>query len=135
MDPIIQFIQDEWYREEEYAKEEPIVPNDRRNEDAGSYEEEADIIQQQELARNIRIALIIPFLMFLGVLGRRRRMRTRFYLVRARAQDDNLYYASAGAGSTRRLQIDESCEDEYEGACSHRLCGCYPVTKIGALTN
>lgn len=88
--------------------------------------------QRETLASDIRLALLLVFLIFLGVLGRRRRMRTRFYLVRARAQEDHLYYASSDEAAARRVALDDSREDQYEGACSHTLCGCYPIDGVGA---
>ena len=90
---------------------------------------------QRDLASDIRVALLFTFLLFLGILGRRRRMRTRFYLVRARAQDDHLYYASSDEAAARRVAYDDSREDQYEGACSHTLCGCYPIDESEAHPN
>lgn len=57
-------------------------------------------------------------------------MRTRFYLVRARAQEDHLYYASSDEAAARRVAFDDTREDKYEGACGHTLCGCYPVDEV-----
>jgi hypothetical protein len=94
------------------------------------YQEFQEIMRRRGLAANIRVGLLVAFLLFLGILGRRRRMRTRFYLVRARAQEDHLYYASANVGSVRRVANDDSREDQYEGACSHTLCGCYPADEL-----
>eukprot|EP00980_Cylindrotheca_fusiformis_P028955 scaffold22680_cov107-Cylindrotheca_fusiformis.AAC.24 len=81
---------------------------------------------ERSLASDVRVSLVLAFLIVLGILGRRRRMRTRYYLVRARAQEDHLYYASAAAGS-KKVAFQDSREDQYEGACSHTLCGCYPI--------
>ena len=53
-------------------------------------------------------------------------MRTRYNIVRARAQEDHLYYASKEAGF-KKVAFQDSREDQYEGACSHTLCGCYPA--------
>jgi hypothetical protein len=90
-----------------------------------------EVRRSRDMASNIRIALLFAFLLFLGVLGRRRRMRTRFYLVRARAQEDHLFYASTDvADSHRRVNFDDTREDQYEGACSHTLCGCYPTDEV-----
>ena len=75
-----------------------------------------------DFANNIRCALLFLFLIFLAFLGRRRRMRTRFYLVRARAQEDHLFYASTQLGD---VKYENSREDQYEGACSHTICGWY----------
>lgn len=94
------------------------------------YNEVEDVLRSRGLAANIRIGLLFSFLLFLGILGRRRRMRTRFYLVRARAQEDHLFYASTEVGAVRRVAVDDSREDQYEGACSHTLCGCYPVDEV-----
>lgn len=86
--------------------------------------------QRRDIASEIRIALLFAFLLFLGILGRRRRMRTRFYLVRARAQEDHLYYASSDQAAARRVAYDDTQEDQYEGACGHTLCGFYPVDEV-----
>ena len=109
--PAIDFLHDEWYRED----------SSRRVLDESSSSE-----NERDFAADLRISFIIAFLVVLGVLGRRRRMRTRYYLVRARAQEDHLFYASAGAG-IKRVAFQDSREDQYEGACSHTLCGCYPT--------
>jgi hypothetical protein len=88
-----------------------------------------------------RAIMIVLFLLLLGVIGRRRRMRTRFAILRARAQDDHLYYASlltkkngaSGSLATPDNTIMENFherEDQYDGACSHTLLGCYPVDTI-----
>lgn len=88
-----------------------------------------------------RAILIVLFLLLLGIIGRRRRMRTRFAILRARAQDDHLYYASiltkkngaSGSLATPDNTIMENFherEDQYDGACSHTLLGCYPVDTI-----
>jgi hypothetical protein len=87
-------------------------------------------------AADIRGVLVCLFLLFLGILGRRRRMRTRYAIAKARAQEDHLFYASTKIGEVdlknlngRRSSArdDRSKEDHYEGACLHTLCGCYPV--------
>jgi len=76
----------------------------------------------------IRLGLGIAFLIVLGILGRRRRMRTRYEILRARAQDDHLFYSSStGSNTGMDKEVDNDREDKYEGACSHTLCGCYPV--------
>jgi len=144
--PVRNFVRDEWYREDEVD-----VGSGRRQEEAynntsssSSYTSSSssgnddetfamtveDVLRSRGLAANIRVGLLFGFLLFLGILGRRRRMRTRFYLVRARAQEDHLYYASSEVGASRRVAIDDSREDQYEGACSHTLCGCYPVDEV-----
>jgi hypothetical protein len=82
--------------------------------------------KKRDLAADLRHSFILVFLVVLGILGRRRRMRTRYYLVRARAQEDHLFYASSGVG-VKRVAFQDSREDQYEGACSHTLCGCYPT--------
>lgn len=131
-DPIYEFIQDEWYRPNE-ENQSPSEPDDEDNRalNQRQYQVDDDFVAEtkrhRDLASNIRVALLFGFLFFLGVLGRRRRMRTRFYLVRARAQEDHLYYASTEVGTSRRVAFEDAREDQYEGACSHTLCGCYPV--------
>lgn len=99
-DPFLQVVHDEWHRDDHHR---------RLGTDAG------------DLGGTIRMVLALLFLVVLGVVGRRRRMRTRYALIRARAQEDHLHYAS---GADAKV---ESKEGNYEGACSHTLCGCYPV--------
>jgi hypothetical protein len=87
--------------------------------------------------QQVRVILVVLFLLILGIIGRRRRMRTRFAILRARAQDDHLYYASIltkqgtnGSLATPDNTVMENFherEDKYDGACSHTLFGCYPV--------
>jgi hypothetical protein len=113
--PAIGFISDEWN-----CPDEHMVEN-KRQLSSSSYADE-----DRDLASDIRISIMLAFVIVLGILGRRRRMRTRYYLVRARAQEDHLFYASNAAG-VQRVTFQDSREDQYEGACSHTLCGCYPV--------
>ena len=137
--PVIDYVafNVEWYRGAASAgleEEEAVtLPTSSRLEEGNNPRALAYTQQQhqsssssRDLASDIRVSFIIAFMIVLGVLGRRRRMRTRYYLVRARAQEDHLFYASAGAG-VRRVAFQDSREDQYEGACSHTLCGCYPV--------
>ena len=116
-DPTTDFLSDEWYRpyQERHLQN---YANDDYSRVSGS--------QNRDTASTLRISLVFAFLIILGILGRRRRMRTRYYLVRARAQEDHLFYASSGSG-IKRVGFQDSREDQYEGACSHTLCGCYPV--------
>jgi hypothetical protein len=135
-DPAIAFLSDEWYRpyEQKLQRQENLEQHDRflQNGNAGSYSSngssssETETSRRRDLASDLRFSFFIAFLIVLGVLGRRRRMRTRYYLVRARAQEDHLFYASSGTG-IKRVGFQDSREDQYEGACSHTLCGCYPV--------
>lgn len=127
-EPAIDFLSDEWYRPYEQK-----LQNDRFLQNAnsgGSYSTNDDgtesTFKRRDLAADLRLSFVVAFLIVLGVLGRRRRMRTRYYLVRARAQEDHLFYASSGTG-IKRVGFQDSREDQYEGACSHTLCGCYPV--------
>ena len=101
-DPAIELVKREWYRD------------DRRVLSSSSASE-------RDVGSTTRLVLALMFLLILGIVGRRRRMRTRYAIVRARAQEDNLYYAAGIAAKV------ESTEDNYEGACSHTLLGCYPV--------
>ncbi|GAX09227.1 hypothetical protein FisN_17Lh310 [Fistulifera solaris] len=103
---------------------------DDTNDDAGqnyAKQPKPSALGEQETGSHARLGIFIFFLIFLGLLGRRRRMRTRFYVVRARAQEDHLYYASSDEATTRRVALDGALEDQYEGACSHTLFGCYPI--------
>jgi hypothetical protein len=92
----------------------------------GSVSSSTKQAQERDLPADLRLAFILVFLVVLGILGRRRRMRTRYYLIRARAQEDHLFYASSGVG-VKRVAFQDTREDQYEGACSHTLCGCYPT--------
>jgi hypothetical protein len=148
-DPIYDLIQSEMYRSEDKFDITPPIHESRtrfrRDEEAdtddasasnngnnysGSDSTSDSTEYERDLASDIRVAIFFTFLLFLGVLGRRRRMRTRFYLVRARAQEDHLYYASSDEAASRRVAFDDTREDQYEGACSHTLCGCYPVDEV-----
>jgi hypothetical protein len=127
-EPAIDFLSDEWYRP---FQERQVLLHDTRTLQNGrsrSYGSTngSETARRRDLAADLRFSFIIAFLIVLGVLGRRRRMRTRYYLVRARAQEDHLFYASSGTG-IKRVGFQDSREDQYEGACSHTLCGCYPV--------
>lgn len=128
--PAIRFLRDEWYREEDtlmLPKEQRAINannNNRMMLTGSNYD--AYGTEERTLASDVRISLFLAFLIVLGILGRRRRMRTRYYLVRARAQEDHLYYASASS-EVKQVTFQDSREDQYEGACSHTLCGCYPA--------
>lgn len=115
--------------------EEEIVSDDTESGAVNNDSSNGASDTKRDLASDIRIALLFVFLLFLGILGRRRRMRTRFYLVRARAQDDHLYFASSDEAAGRRVAFDDTREDQYEGACSHTLCGCYPSDEVEAHPN
>jgi hypothetical protein len=146
--PLREAIHAEWTRTDYYDQQQTTPPptHPRRSvEDSSgssSSSNAADTVEdteafyhryfsfQSDLATTIRLSLGVAFLMFLGILGRRRRMRTRFHLVRARAQEDHLYYASSDAAAARRVAFDDTREDQYEGACSHTLCGCYPSDEV-----
>ncbi|KAL3773386.1 hypothetical protein ACHAW5_010992 [Stephanodiscus triporus] len=96
----------------------------------------------KDYGQQVRAILIVVFLLLLGIIGRRRRMRTRFAIQRARAQDDHLFYASlltkqgtSGSLATPDNTLMENFherEDKYDGACSHTLFGCYPVDSTSA---
>ena len=99
-----------------------------------------------ELAPLLRMIVCFLFLAVLGILGRRRRMRTRFAILKARAQEDFLNNMQNGQAKKSRilaLQVSGSSiasntivqksgdnEDKYDGACSHTLCGCYPIDPV-----
>jgi hypothetical protein len=55
-------------------------------------------------------------------------MKTRFGILKARAQDDRLQFGGGGARSSRNKRAFLR-ENQYDGACSHTLCGCYPVDR------
>ncbi len=76
-------------------------------------------VEDQDLAYNLRLVVCLLFLIILGLFGRRRRMKTRFAVLKARAQDDKLHFSASN------MQL----EDKYAGACSHTLCGCYPIDR------
>lgn len=102
-EPFMDFIRNEL---KDRPEQRHLKNNKQKASDAGS---------------TTRSILAILFLVVLGVIGRRRRMRARYAIAKARAQDDALYYASSG---THKILTEE---DNYEGACSHTLCGCYPI--------
>lgn len=88
--------------------------------------------KNDNVANSIRVLIIIAFFFILGFVGRRRRMRTRYALLKARAQDDQLYFASSDdinnmIGVNAVQYRTNAREDKYDGACSHTLCGCYPA--------
>ena len=144
--PTVEFIRDEWDLLLDLATADGAPPRtkqhrfmeDNQADNYGNYNaanynsenEETTSSSYGDLASNIRFALLFTFLLFLGFLGRRRRMRTRFYLVRARAQEDHLFYASTQVGDAKRVKYENSREDQYEGACSHTLCGWYPSDEV-----
>ncbi|CAJ1958138.1 unnamed protein product [Cylindrotheca closterium] len=121
--PAIAFLKDEWNRPDSYNGNYHHNDHHERRLYDSMYGGETD---ERDLASDVRLSLMFAFLIVLGIFGRRRRMRTRYYLVRARAQEDHLYYASAAAG-LKKVTFQDSREDQYEGACSHTLCGCYPI--------
>lgn len=117
-DPSIAFAKDCWHQEATATRSLSDTYTD-------DFDATHDSSSRRDLASDVRAALFLTFLLFLGVLGRRRRMRTRFQLVRARAQDDRLYEMSGGR---KRMSMKDELEDKaYEVACSHTILGCYPV--------
>ncbi|KAL7551495.1 hypothetical protein ACHAWF_014682 [Thalassiosira exigua] len=89
-----------------------------------------------EKGHHMRTILVVFFLFLLGLFGRRRKMRTRFALLRSRAQDDQKFYShlltksasrKLATPSHRALSNFHEREDKYDGACSHTLFGCYPT--------
>ena len=94
--------------------------------------EEENFWTNQEIASNIRSIFCISFFLVLGIFGRRRRMKTRFAVLRARLEDDKVYYGTTLSPNSRRKRGNRRSgrmdrEDKYDGACSHNLCGCYQV--------
>eukprot|EP00957_Ditylum_brightwellii_P095471 7271832-Ditylum_brightwellii.AAC.1 len=97
-----------------------------------------------DIGSTLRFSILLLFLLLLGVVGRRRRMRTRFAILRARAQEDHLYFTSHPEAPPGLVKMesasvlspvssyadDKKREDKYDGACSHTLCGCYPVDPV-----
>ena len=102
-EPLIEFVKEEW---KDRPEQRLLTHTQDNGYDAGAIS---------------RVFLALLFMVVLGVVGRRRRMRARYAIAKARAQEDSLYYASSGTNKISTL------EDNYEGACSHTLCGCYPV--------
>ena len=102
-EPFIEFLEEEW---KERSDHRTLKQKQNQSKDTGG---------------TVRAVLALIFVLVLGVVGRRRRMRARYAIAKARAQDDALYYASSG---THKILTDEH---NREGACSHTLCGCYPV--------
>lgn len=119
-DPVAKFAQEQWNREATAQRSLADAA------DTDDFDPTYDI-PERDLATDVRAALFLTFLLFLGVLGRRRRMRTRFQLVRARAQDDVLFQM-ANSNKKMHLSMKDELEDKaYEVACSHTILGCYPV--------
>ena len=87
------------------------------------------ILNDQELAYNIRAILCIMFFLVLGIFGRRRRMKTRFAVLKARSDDDKVFYGANRIHLSRKGS-KMGRADKYDGACSHTICGCYPVDKL-----
>jgi hypothetical protein len=109
--PFFTLLHNEWYRDDEHYDTNHPHHRKLNSESTG----------EKDYGSTIRTILGFMFLAILGVIGRRRRMRTRYLLLRARAQEDHLYNVS---------RVDakiDSNEGNYEGGCSHTLCGCYPV--------
>ncbi len=112
--------------------------NDRHDESQGSAAPVAtgksrflqeNFWNDQEMAADLRSCFCIIFFIVLGIFGRRRRMKTRFAVLKARLEDDKIYYGSSSTtGKRKGRKMDR--EDKYDGACSHTLCGCYPVDKL-----
>jgi hypothetical protein len=129
--PILQVFKQEWNHEtrlrslEQQDQDQNDDAYNANNNNNNNYYND-DATQEEQKGRNIgadtRMALFFAFLVFLGIVGRKRRMRTRYALIRARAQEDHLYYASA-----LQVTLHNTREDQFDGACSHTLCGCYPV--------
>lgn len=137
-DPLYDLIRNEWMPEEDVQEQRRQQQNNNYNQYADQSSSSAsgndsmleDVLEAHSLAGYVRLAILVFFMCFLGFIGRRRRMRTRFYLVRARAQEDHLYYAASEATHGGNLTIEDTREDQYEGACSHTLCGCYPIDDV-----
>ncbi|KAL9184043.1 hypothetical protein ACHAXT_002129 [Thalassiosira profunda] len=122
-------------------KDDEFHPKPARKLDEQYYD---DASEYAAFGEQVRTILVVVFLFSLGVMGRRRRMRTRFGILRSRAQDDHLYYASVltknGTGASGSLATPDNTvmenfherEDKYDGACSHTLFGCYPVDSTPA---
>lgn len=82
-------------------------------------------MDDQRLASNLRIMACFLFFCILGLFGRRRRMQSRYAVLKARAQDDQIHFG----GFKRERNSNMKREDKYAGACSHTLCGCYPTDR------
>ena len=56
-------------------------------------------------------------------------MKSRYAVLKARSEDDKVFY---GANRIRlsRKELKMGKADKYDGACSHTICGCYPVDKL-----
>jgi len=125
---------------DEYHPQPLIIPSTTQQQQQQQHRRQLeDMNEGYYQGSQVRMFIIAIFLFILGVIGRRRRMRTRFAILRSRAQDDHLYYASVltrGGGNTSAslatpdntvMENFHEREDKYDGACSHTLFGCYPV--------
>lgn len=57
-------------------------------------------------------------------------MKTRFAVLKARMQDDKAYYGFSSRLRWNKNHVKVTRESKYDGACSHTLCGCYPVDQM-----
>ena len=124
---------------DEYHPQPLIIQSTTQPQQQHQHRQLEDMNEGYYQGSQVRMFIIAIFLFILGVIGRRRRMRTRFAILRSRAQDDHLYYASVltrGGGNTSAslatpdntvMENFHEREDKYDGACSHTLFGCYPV--------
>lgn len=116
-------LEDYNYNENQYYENENQYYENEGNSDNGQITSWQD---NQDLASNIRTFICLAFLLLLGVVGRRRRMRTRYAIIRARLQDDRIYHG----GARLTPAVGSRSENQYDGACSHTLCGCYPIDTL-----
>ena len=82
-------------------------------------------MDNQTLASNLRTCACFLFFCILGLFGRRRRMQSRFAVLKAKAQDDQIHFGVFKKDESGEMKR----EDKYSGACSHTLCGCYPTDR------
>ena len=122
-DPASVFLWDEWNRGQDrrQLEDNSQSDNDEVTTEQGDGSDDMNKSDSWDAATTTRLVIGSAFILLLGFVGRRRRLRTRYAIIKARAQEDHLYYAS---GSSAKV---DSSEDNYEGSCAHTLLGCYPV--------
>jgi hypothetical protein len=114
--PVISIVNDILYQSSGHNTN--VVVSTTKEDDTGRLLQ-SSIFGDQELASNIRWILCLLFIILLGIFGRRKRMMTRYALLKARAADDRITYGKAIPSN----QQNGRCGD----ICSHSLCGLYPM--------
>lgn len=116
--PLFRMLQNIQYSYQEISTNHIMTMSNTTNIDRRGLQ--TDIFGNQEVASDIRSILCLLFIVLLAIYGRRKRMLTRFEILRARAADDRMSY---GKNVSDVITDGKRCGD----ICSHALCGLYPV--------